>query len=50
VRFIGPFGITTPTGSRPSIINLLLEKLYNGPARQADVIKKANQAFKAAEK
>lgn len=29
-----------------SIINLLLEKLYNGPARQADVIKKANQAFK----
>jgi Domain of unknown function (DUF4145) len=33
-----------------SIINLLLEKLYNGPARQADVIKKANQAFTAAEK
>lgn len=32
-----------------SIINLLLEKLYNGPARQADVIKKANQAFKVAE-
>jgi len=29
-----------------SIINLLLEKRYNGPARQADVIKKANQAFK----
>ncbi|WP_130682109.1 DUF4145 domain-containing protein [Rhizobium leguminosarum] len=29
-----------------SIINLLLEKLYNAPARQADVIKKANQAFK----
>lgn len=29
-----------------SIINLLLEKLYNGPARQADVMKKANQAFK----
>jgi hypothetical protein len=29
-----------------SIINLLLEKLYNGPARQADIIKKANQAFK----
>lgn len=29
-----------------SIVNLLLEKLYNGPARHADVIKKANQAFK----
>lgn len=29
-----------------SIVNLLLEKLYNGPSRQADVIKKANQAFK----
>ena len=29
-----------------SIINLLLEKLYNGTATQADVIKKANQAFK----
>lgn len=29
-----------------SIINLLLEKLYNGPARQADVIKKANHAFR----
>lgn len=29
-----------------SIINLLLEKLYNGPARHADVIKKANQAFR----
>ncbi len=29
-----------------SIINLLLERLYNGPARQDDVIKKANQAFK----
>lgn len=28
------------------IINLLLEKLYNGPARQSDIIKKANQAFK----
>lgn len=28
------------------IINLLLEKLYNGPARHADVIKKANRAFK----
>lgn len=31
-----------------SIINLLLDKLYNGPARQADVMKKAAQAFKAA--
>ncbi len=29
-----------------SIVNLLLEKLYNGPSRQAAVIKKANQAFK----
>ena len=29
-----------------SVINLLLEKLYNGPKREADVIKKANQAFK----
>ncbi|HDZ82457.1 MAG TPA: DUF4145 domain-containing protein [Roseobacter sp.] len=29
-----------------SVINLLLEKLYNGPSREADVIKKANQAFK----
>lgn len=29
-----------------SVINLLLEKLYNGPARHADVIKKANKAFK----
>lgn len=29
-----------------AIINLLLEKLYNGPARHAEVIKKANQAFK----
>lgn len=28
------------------LVNLLLEKLYNGPARQAEVIKKANQAFK----
>lgn len=28
------------------VVNLLLEKLYNGPARQADVVKKANQAFK----
>ncbi|WP_448955556.1 DUF4145 domain-containing protein [Labrys neptuniae] len=33
-----------------SIINLLLEKLYNGPARQAAVIKKAKQAFKVADK
>lgn len=32
-----------------SIINLLLEKLYNGPVRQADVIKKASQAFMLAE-
>ena len=30
-----------------SIINLLLGRLYNGPARQDDVIKKANQAFKS---
>lgn len=29
-----------------SIVNLLLEKLYNAPSRKADVIKKANQAFK----
>lgn len=29
-----------------SIINLLLEKLYNGPARQAAAIKQATQAFK----
>lgn len=29
-----------------SIINLLLEKLYNRPAREADVIEKANRAFK----
>lgn len=28
-----------------SIINLLLEKLYNGPAREAEAIKKAAQAF-----
>jgi ferredoxin len=28
------------------IVNLLLEKLYNRPARHAEVIKKANQAFK----
>lgn len=28
------------------IINLLLEKLYNGPARHENVIKKANRAFK----
>lgn len=28
------------------IINLLLEKLYNGPKRQEEVIKKANQAFR----
>ncbi|WP_312403755.1 DUF4145 domain-containing protein [Rhizobium sp.] len=29
------------------LVNLLLERLYNGPARQADVIKKANHAFKS---
>jgi hypothetical protein len=29
-----------------SIINLLLEKLYNAPKRQADAISKANKAFK----
>lgn len=29
-----------------SLINILLEKLYNGPARQEEAIKKANQAFK----
>lgn len=28
------------------IINLLLEKLYNGPARHAEVMKKASKAFK----
>lgn len=28
-----------------SIINLLLEKFYNGPARQEDVMKKADHAF-----
>lgn len=28
-----------------SIINLLLDKLYNGPMRQQNVISKANQAF-----
>lgn len=33
-----------------SIVNLLLEKLYNGPARQADIIEKANHAFKVVEK
>nr|WP_282098289.1 DUF4145 domain-containing protein [Qipengyuania xiapuensis] len=27
------------------IINLLLEKLYNSPKRQEEVIRKANQAF-----
>lgn len=29
-----------------SIVGLLLEKLYNGPARHADAIKKAQHAFK----
>lgn len=29
-----------------SIVALLLEKIYNGPARQTDAIKKAQQAFK----
>lgn len=29
-----------------SIVALLLEKLYNGPARHADAIKKAQRAFK----
>lgn len=28
------------------IVNLLLEKLYNGPARELEVINRANQAFK----
>lgn len=28
------------------IVNLLLEKLYNGPARHDDIVKKANNAFK----
>lgn len=32
------------------IVDLLLEKLYNGPGRHADVIKKANQAFPATPK
>lgn len=32
-----------------AIVNLLLEKLYNGPSRQADIIKKANKAFKISE-
>ena len=27
------------------IINLLLEKLYNSPKRQEEIVKKANQAF-----
>lgn len=31
------------------ILNLLLEKLYNGPKRQEEVVKKANQAFQNAE-
>ncbi|MBX9881698.1 MAG: DUF4145 domain-containing protein [Sphingomonas sp.] len=30
-----------------TIVSLLLEKLYNGPARQADAIAKAQKAFKA---
>ncbi len=28
-----------------SIVALLLEKIYNGPARHADAIKKAQKAF-----
>jgi hypothetical protein len=28
-----------------AIVNLLLEKLYNGPAREADIIRKATKAF-----
>lgn len=27
------------------VVNLLLEKFYNGPARQDEIVKKANQAF-----
>lgn len=33
-----------------SIINLLLDKLYNSPARQADVLKKAAHVFGVAKK
>ena len=33
-----------------SIINLLLEKLYNGPARHEDAIKKADRAFSPPQK
>lgn len=42
-------GIAMNTGeiiAGMGIIDLLLEKLYNGPGRHADAIKKANQAFK----
>lgn len=32
------------------LINLLLEKLYNGPAREADILEKANHAFQSERK